>query len=127
MDDDVYVYNGVRILGLGGSMRYRESHHQYTEEQMRLRIAKLWWKVLLNRGVDVVVTHAPIQGIGDGEDLAHRGFACFRNLLERLHPAYWVHGHQHLNYGRNPRIHTHGDTTVINAYGKYILEIETPL
>ena len=97
IDGDVVKVNGLRILGLGGSMRYRESRHQYTEEQMRLRIAKLWWKVLLNRGVDVVVTHAPIQGIGDGEDLAHRGFACFRKLLTRLRPAYWVHGHQHLN------------------------------
>lgn len=123
IDGDVVTVKGLRILGLGGCMRYKEGNYQYTEWQMWLRIARLWWKLLRKGGVDMVVTHAPIQGIGDGEDLAHRGFVCFRKLLERAQPLYWIHGHQHLNYGRNPRIHTIGDTTVINAYGKYILEI----
>ena len=127
IDGKVVTVNGLRILGLGGCMRYRDGIHQYTELQMCLRIAKLWWQVLRSGGVDLVVTHAPIQGVGDGTDLAHRGFGCFRRLLERLQPMYWIHGHQHLNYGRIPRIQAVGDTTVINAYGKYILEIETPL
>ena len=35
VDDDLYVYNGIRILGLGGSMRYRYGTHQYTEKEMR--------------------------------------------------------------------------------------------
>ena len=127
IDGKLVCVNGLRILGLGGCMRYRDGIHQYTELQMCLRIAKLWWRIWRRGGVDVVVCHAPIQGIRDGEDRAHRGFACFRKLMERLHPVYWIHGHQHLNYGRNPRIHTCGDTTIINAYGKYILEIDTPL
>lgn len=126
IDGRVVTVNGLRIMGLGGSMRYKEGSFQYTELQMRLRIARMWWQTLKGK-VDLVVTHAPIQGIGDGEDLAHCGFACFRKILDQLRPMYWIHGHQHLNYGRNPRIYTHGDTTVINAYGKYILEIETPL
>ncbi len=127
IDGRLVRFGGLRILGLGGSMRYRDGIHQYTELRMTLRVAQMWWQVLRSGGVDLVVTHAPIQGIGDGEDLAHRGFACFRKMLERLRPAYWIHGHQHLNYGRAPRIHTCGETAVINAYGKYILEIETPL
>ena len=127
IDGKLVCVNGLRILGLGGCMRYRDGIHQYTELQMCLRIAKLCWQIWRRGGVDVVVTHAPIQGIGDGEDLAHRGFSCFRRLLERLGPMYWIHGHQHLNYGRTPRIHTCGYTTIVNAYGKYILEIDTPL
>ena len=45
VDDDLYVYNGIRILGLGGSMRYRYGTHQYTEKEMRTRIRKLWMKI----------------------------------------------------------------------------------
>ena len=31
IDDSIYVYKGIRILGLGGSMRYKEGTYQYTE------------------------------------------------------------------------------------------------
>ncbi|MBQ2990665.1 MAG: metallophosphoesterase, partial [Clostridia bacterium] len=32
IEDSVYVHEGVRILGLGGSMRYNAGAHQYTEK-----------------------------------------------------------------------------------------------
>ena len=123
IEDNLVVVKGLRILGLGGSMLYNGGPHQYTERQMALRIARLAWKLLWHKGADVVVTHAPICGYGDGTDMAHRGFQCFVKLLERLQPRYWVHGHVHLNYGRNPRILECGTTTIINAYESYILEI----
>ena len=42
IDDDIFVYKGVRILGLGGSMEYiPDSPNQYTEKMMRKRIHKL--------------------------------------------------------------------------------------
>ncbi|MBQ3009594.1 MAG: metallophosphoesterase [Oscillospiraceae bacterium] len=123
IEDDLVVVKGLRILGLGGSMLYSGGAHQYSELQMTLRVAKLSWKLLRHKGVDIVVTHAPVQGCGDGADLAHRGFRCFQTLLDRVRPRYWVHGHVHLNYGRNPRICVRGNTTVINAYGSYILEL----
>ena len=31
LDDDVYVHNGLRIAGLGGSCRYRTGAWQFTE------------------------------------------------------------------------------------------------
>ena len=31
IEDKIYIHNGVRILGLGGSMRYKPGAHQYTE------------------------------------------------------------------------------------------------
>ena len=46
IDDHFVVYNGVRILGLGGCYRYRPGPHQYTEDQMRRRIRKLRWEEL---------------------------------------------------------------------------------
>ena len=30
IDDKIYVHEGERILGLGGSMRYKPGEHQYT-------------------------------------------------------------------------------------------------
>ncbi len=41
IEDQIYVHEGIRILGLGGSMRYKPGPHQYTERQMRQRVAKL--------------------------------------------------------------------------------------
>lgn len=126
IEDMLVTVNGVRILGLGGSALYSGGPHQFTERQMSLRLLRLWWKVLWAGGVDIVVTHAPIRGCGDGDDPAHRGFECFRKFLEQVKPKYWIHGHMHLNYGRQPRIQQIGETTVINAYGKYILDTDTP-
>ena len=91
---------------------------------MRRRIRKLRFALWRSGGVDVVVTHAPIQGIGDGEDPAHRGFAAFHKLLDRYKPKYWIHGHVHLNYGQDPtRLRNYGETTVVNATERYVLDI----
>lgn len=35
LDDDVYVHNGLRIAGLGGSCRYRTGAWQFTEAEMK--------------------------------------------------------------------------------------------
>ena len=32
IDDDVYVHEGVRIAGLGGSMSYNKGKYQFTED-----------------------------------------------------------------------------------------------
>ena len=123
IEDDLVTVNGLRILGLGGSCLYNGGPYQYTERQMAWRIFRLWWKIKRAGGVDIVVTHAPPRGYGDGDDPAHRGFECLLRLIDQYRPRYFVHGHVHLNYNRNPRIFHRGETTIINAYGKYILEI----
>ena len=46
IDDKIYVHEGVRILGLGGSMRYKPGEHQYTEWEMRRRVFKLFPKLV---------------------------------------------------------------------------------
>lgn len=125
IDDEIYVHNGVRILGLGGSMRYKPGVHQYTEKQMRRRVRKLWLKLKYHKGFDILVTHAPAFQFNDEEHLPHRGFEVFRTLMDKYKPAYFLHGHIHLNYGRFPRLATYNETQVINAYEKYIFEYET--
>ena len=124
IDDKIYVHNGVRILGLGGSMRYKPGVHQYTEKQMRRRVRKLWFKLKYHKGFDILVTHAPAFQFNDEEHLPHRGFEVFRTLMDKYKPAYFLHGHIHLNYGRFPRLSTYNETQVINAYEKYVFEME---
>ena len=124
IDDVIYTYRGLRILGLGGCPAYNGGKHQYTEKQMRQRIRRLSWKLWRSGGVDIVVTHAPPTGYGDGDDYAHRGFDCFLPLLEKYKPKYLIHGHVHLNYGIDiPRELVCGETKIINAYERYVLEI----
>ena len=74
VEDRIYNYRGVRVLGLGGSMRYRNGECMYTEAEMRARILKLSWQIRLMGGFDILLTHAPARGMGDMEDLPHRGF-----------------------------------------------------
>ena len=124
IDDQIVVYNGVRILGLGGCRKYHPGPHQYTDAQMRLRIAKLRWKLWRMGGVDIVVTHAPPEGVGDLDDPAHRGFGALRDLLDKYHPQYLLHGHVHLRYGMDQtRVRKYSGSTVINCSDRYVLEI----
>ena len=98
IDDRIYVHNGVRILGLGGSHRYRDGKYMFSEGQMR--------------------------HINDFDSASHCGFECFNKLIERCHPRYFIHGHIHKNYGvKIPKRTQLGGTTVINAFEYCVIEI----
>ena len=124
IDGQMVEYRGLRILGLGGCLWYRPGAHQYSEKEMRKRIWKLRWQIAKYGGVDIIVTHAPPRGVGDGEDRAHQGFECFLELMDTYRPRYLLHGHVHLSYGRDrTREREYQDTKVINVCEKYVLEI----
>jgi uncharacterized protein len=121
-DDTLLTYNGVRILGLGGCMNYSFQEYQYTEEEMEKRIRKLKKTIVKNKGFDILLTHAPALHLGDGDDRAHTGFACFVDMLDQYTPKYFFHGHQHLNYKVQKRIRQYKDTTIVNAFGYHIID-----
>ena len=124
IDDHFVVYNGVRILGLGGCRRYNSADNQFTEAQMRRRIRKLRFQLWRNKGVAIVVTHAAPEGLGDAEAHCPQGFAAFRSLLDKYNPQYLVHGHVHVTYGQDvPREIDYNGTKIINAYERYTIEI----
>ena len=124
IDDDVFTYKGYRFLGLGGSCRYRTGPWQFTEAEMRRRIRHIRGKALRAGGVDVFVTHAPVHGYGDLNDLPHRGFTVFQEVLNTYKPSVMLHGHVHMNYGANiQREHQYGQTRIINAYERFTLEL----
>ena len=125
IDDDLFVYKGIRILGLGGSMRYKPGPHQYTEKEMRKRFKKLRFKIFRNGGIDILVTHSPAYLINDGEDLPHQGFKVFRDIIEKYNPTYFFHGHIHKSYRHNfKRYDKYKNTTIVNACEKCIIDYE---
>lgn len=126
IDGDIYTYQGIRILGLGGCMEYKfkGAPHQYTERAMERRVRKLKRKLKKSGGFDILVTHAPAYQLNDSTDLPHTGFQCFKTLMEEYSPTYFCHGHVHINYGRNfVRESMYENTKVINAFERYIIEI----
>lgn len=124
IDDTIYCHKGVRIMGLGGSMRYRDGAWQFTEAEMKKRIRRLRGKADRLGGIDILVTHAPLHGYGDFSDLPHRGFSVFHEVLDTYRPPLMLHGHIHLNYGANiPREHRYNDTRIINVYERFIVEV----
>ena len=124
-DDVLLNVKCLLILGLGGSMWYNGGPYQYTEQEMEKRVKRVERKIRKAGGVDIIITHAPPRGYGDAEDNAHRGFACFLPLLDKYHPRYLIHGHVHQSYGHSlPRQIQYGETTVFNAVGYHILDID---
>ena len=125
VDDDICEVNGVRVLGLGGSMRYRPNQpYMFNEKEMARRVRKLRRKLRKHKGFDILLAHAPALGVGDMEDLPHRGFQVFLDLMDRYKPRYLVHGHVHQEYSALgfARERKYGDTTVINAYKRYYID-----
>lgn len=124
IEDKVFVYKGLRILGIGGSRRYSRPENQYTERQMSWRLKKAEFKIRKVGGIDIMLTHAAPRDYGDGSDYAHMGFEAFLPFLDKWKPKYLIHGHVHMNYGHSiPRELQYNSTTIINAYERYTLEI----
>lgn len=125
IENKIYVYNGLRIMGLGGSLRYNNGKNQYTQAQMKQRVKKMWLSIKKNKGIDILLTHSPAAGINDGDDHVHKGFDAFLNVLDNYHPKYFIHGHVHKNYSNGfKREDRYKDTIVINGYERYILDVD---
>lgn len=130
IEDQIIEYKGVRIVGLGGSIKYNNHPtqsrppYQFTERQMEKRIRRIKRKLFFKKkGFDILVTHSPAFGIDDGTDACHTGFKCFLPFLEKYKPRLMLHGHMHMKYGRAQRSLQHGPTQIIDAFGYYILDI----
>ncbi|HET7379075.1 MAG TPA: metallophosphoesterase [Gaiellales bacterium] len=124
VDGRVEEAAGLRVAGLGGSVRYRPGPNQYTQRQMERRALALEIRVRLARKpIDILITHSPPAGHGDSEDPPHRGFVAVERLVRRMSPRYLIHGHVN-QYGPrrpSPRI---GRTVIVNAIPSKLIEIE---
>jgi hypothetical protein len=132
-DGRVVDVAGLRIAGLGGSPRYRAGPNQYSDRKQARRAWRLALRARLHRspaprpggapGLDVLLTHAPPRGVGDGTDPAHQGFPALNVLAARLQPALLLHGHVDPDPA-GQRDHTLGRTLVRNATGWQLFDLE---
>jgi hypothetical protein len=127
-DGRVVDVAGLRIAGLGGSIRYNDGVNQWTERQQARRARRLvrtaaWRRRRDGRGVDVLLTHSPPRGVGDREDPPHRGFDCLNETVARLRPALFLHGHIH-PHGQPIPDRAIGETRVVNTVGYRILDLD---
>jgi Icc-related predicted phosphoesterase len=114
--------------GLGGSMRYNNGPNQFTNFEMFIEILKiipglLWNRIVYGRFLDVLLTHAPPKGIHDKNDKCHTGFKAFLWFMKTFKPKYLVHGHIHLYDLNDKRSTKWNETTVINAFNHYIIDL----
>jgi predicted phosphodiesterase len=127
IDGRITEVRGLRIAGLGGSLRYKEGPNQYSQAQMRWRALNLEFRIRLKRvragsKLDVLLTHAPPFGSGGAEDAAHVGFAAFLRIIRDLQPSLLIHGHIH-PYGRAMPERNIGGTRIVNAVPSRVIEL----
>jgi hypothetical protein len=126
-DGRVLDVAGLRLAGLGGCRRYHPGPNQYTDRQQARRARALGRRARLRsrrdgRRVDVLLTHAPPAGVGDGSDPVHQGFFALNALVSRLAPALLMHGHVRPGdeASRDTAI---GETLVRNVSGRHVFDI----
>ncbi len=128
----IEIFGDYILVGFEGCMRYNRGEHQYTEKEMARIVKIVSEKIRIQQIKDfflrrkkkkiIVVSHAPILGVHDKEDLCHRGFKSFRRFLEAFEPKIWFHGHVHYEGQMREQISEIGKTKVINVYGFHVIE-----
>jgi Icc-related predicted phosphoesterase len=121
-DRAVVEVAGLRVAGLGGCVRYRPGPHQYSQRQFDRDARRLVRSARRGRPVDVLLTHAPPLGLGDGDDPAHVGIRALHDVVERLQPTWLLHGHVH-PYGQVMPDRAVGPTTVRNVVPWRLIEV----
>jgi len=122
LDEQVVTIGGLRLAGLGGCVRYNAGGHQYTQKQYDRRARRLL-KRAGDAPVDVLLTHAPPLGLGDGDDPSHLGISALHGVLETLRPTWHLHGHIH-PFGLVKGDRAAGPTTIRNVIPWQVLDIE---
>jgi hypothetical protein len=130
VDGRVHDEDGLLLMGFSGSPRYAPHGRPGVDQQvsgfaMWRRVLGAWPRAV-GRPL-LMLTHAAPRGLNDAPDEAHRGFAAFRWLLNRLAPPVWIHGHTALvRRGIDGRVHRHGSTLLVNVTGATLLELTPP-
>jgi uncharacterized protein len=128
-DGRVVDEHGLHVLPFSGAPRYAPHGRASTEQQvsgtaMWRRVLRSWPGAAVRRPL-LVLTHAAPRGVNDAPDHAHRGFAAFRWMLDRLAPPLWLHGHATLvQRGIAARTARRNGTLLVNVTGATLVELE---
>ena len=120
------------MLPFSGSPRYAPHGRADVEQQvsgsaMWRRVLRAWPAAARAEARCWSLTHAAPRGLNDAPDQAHRGFAAFRWLLDRLAPPLWLHGHTALvRRGIDARTLRRNGTLLVNVTGATLVELVPP-
>jgi len=128
----VINHQGLLLAGVEGSLRYKPGPFQYTQAEMWNHVFRLVPVFLINyiktgRYLDVLVTHAPLKGIHDKQDLCHQGINAFRWLVIVFQPQFCFHGHVHVYRPGHITETRLGPTRIINTFGFREAFVNPPL
>lgn len=123
VDQGVVTAAGLTVAGLGGCVRYRPGPNQYSQREYRRRARRLLRRTRSAAPVDILLTHAPPRGLGDGEDGPHVGIDALHDVLERLQPSWLLHGHIH-PYGQRLPDREVGRTVLRNVVPWKLVEVQ---
>ncbi len=122
-DGRVVDVAGLRIAGLGGCRRYRRGPNQYSDRQQAPAGLAAGRPGPADGRVDVLLTHAPPRGVGDGERSGAPGLSgpqCSRGPAAAGPAAARARGPR----PGQPRATRLGRTLVRNATGWQLLDLE---
>jgi uncharacterized protein len=133
MHGRVEIFGDYIFAGFSGAMLYGDSEQQFSDADMSRVVNKVIRKIKWVRLKEklarikprelIVISHAPVYGIHDKPDSGHRGFKSFLNLLKKMSPALWLHGHIHIFDRREKQVTVVDCTTVVNAYNCKVINI----
>lgn len=106
-------WNGLRIGGFEGCLRYKPSGGpQFTEEAARDGLANF-------EAVDILLLHAaPFQLLDTPGDIVHTGSKEVRNYVDKVHPKYIFCGHDSPSMEKD-----FNGTKIFRTHGARIIEI----
>ena len=130
----IEVFGDYIFAGFGGAMRYNPGPFQFTEREMLRLVRKVIFKIRVKRFFDVlffrkrkeiiVISHAPVEGVNDCDDVCHKGFSCFKEFIHKMKPLLWLHGHVHPEGQRKKPTQAYLENTLIlNVIPSKIIEI----
>jgi Icc-related predicted phosphoesterase len=103
---------GYCFGGFAGSWQYkRRGNHMYTQEQVHALLDDF-------PSVDIFIAHNSPRGIHERDAGNHQGFEAFLDYIDRVQPAYFLHGHQHCNFTAY-----RGKTCIMGIYGEKQFQI----
>lgn len=126
LTESMHVIKGVRFVGFGGCNSQSPKPFHYSEADVVRQVAGRMSEIARHGGFDVLVTHTPAAGLGDGEDAFHKGFMAYRMLLDQFRPSFHFHGHMHASYGPTKQRIKYDNTVIVNGYGYQIVDITVP-
>ncbi len=107
----VFSQSGFVIAGVDGIWQRNSQNMIKTTE-----------KIMKYRGnIDILVSHSPCEGIGDGTNY-HKGAPCLNKILRAKNIRYHFYGHNHLNYGGVRYIEENG-IKFYNAFDHFVLTL----